>query len=411
MKPQNCTFNPWNGTTNPGYAYRHNCDALKIGNLTVQFIRTLRLPEDGNTHSLPPGLGNFPVRMVEDYKDKVPAKWLEHGGVFLPMYQREAMWLSFGGNRYNPDNYCAVKVAAGKVNAISGKPWSETLEKPDTSVAGKDPVQDYMVCPNQPWLDGFNTGDGVIRQFISMPLGMGYTVEKQVTGKEDVGGLQFIVYPAKPGAIKLNLQGYRTLGGCLTGSLGEYAAASYQHDGQAVMSAMPTSMPTLSADEDYYVPTRKSVTRGVTLKGAEMGLAAGGKMTQKIYEDTYGIDSWDTENAQRIFVHIVNSQMWTEITGEPPPPTPVNAHTYTAHGYPWFNLYDEDKAAVQGSGTLANVKPVSEMDKEKGFENQQDDSPIEESQKQVVGLPGSQKPTRKMRPVKLGNKEVPDGKW
>ena len=406
MKTQNRTFNPWNGTTNPGYAYRHSCDVLKIGNLTVRFIRTLRLPEDGKTHSLPPGLGNFPVRMVEDYKDKVPAKWLEHGGVFLPMYQREAMWLSFGMNGHNPDNYCALKVAAGKVNAVSGKTWTETLEKPDASVAGKDPVQDYMVCPDQPWLDGFNTGDGVIRQFISMPLGMGYTVEKQVTGKEDVGGIQLIVYPAKPGVIKPKHQNYRMLGMNATGSAGHYEA-TYQHDGYAVMSAVPTS---LNADEDYFVGSR-GITRSAVSKGAEMGLAAGGKMAQKIYEDTYGIDSWDTENAQRIFVHIVNSQMWTEITGEPPPPTPVSAQTYTRHGYPWFNLYDEGKAAVQGSGTLGNVKPVSEMDKEKGFENQQDDSPIEESQKHIIGIPGGGPKPKKVRRVKLGNKEVPEGKW
>jgi len=307
-------------------------------------------------------------------------------------------------NGYNPDNYCALKVAAGKVNAVSGKTWSETPEKPDTSVAGKDPVQDYMVCPNQPWLDGFNTGDGVIRQFISMPLGMGYTVEKQVTGKEDVGGLQLIVFPAKPGAIKPRDNDYRTLGG----ASGEYWAAS-AHDGQAVMSAYPTSVNSL--DTGSVGSRSRGITRALASKGAEMGLAAGGKMTQKIYEDAYGIDSWDTENAQRIFVHIVNSQMWTEITGEPPPPTPVSAKTYTSYGHPWFSLYDEGVAAVQGSGTLANVKPVSEMDKEKGFENQQDDSPIEESQKHVIGLPSSKKPTKKMRAVKLGNKEVPDGKW
>ena len=41
-----------------------------------------------------------------------------------------------------------------------------------------------MVCPDQPWLDGFNCGDGVIKQFVAMPLGMGYTVEGQVTGEE-----------------------------------------------------------------------------------------------------------------------------------------------------------------------------------------------------------------------------------
>ena len=51
-----------------------------------------------------------------------------------------------------------------------------------------------MDFPKQPWLDGFAIERGKIRQFVAMPLGMGYTVEAQVTGKEDVGGIQIIVY-------------------------------------------------------------------------------------------------------------------------------------------------------------------------------------------------------------------------
>ena len=44
---------------------------------------------------LPPGLGNFPLRHVDDFADMAPAHWLERGGVMLPMYQAEAMWLLF----------------------------------------------------------------------------------------------------------------------------------------------------------------------------------------------------------------------------------------------------------------------------------------------------------------------------
>src|SRR5689334_24175096 len=63
----------------------------------VTFQRTLRIPDDGRTYPLPPGLGAFPLRLVRDYAARVPAGWAARGGVFLPMYQREAMWLSFGG--------------------------------------------------------------------------------------------------------------------------------------------------------------------------------------------------------------------------------------------------------------------------------------------------------------------------
>jgi len=37
----------------------------------------------------------------------------------------------------------------------------------------------------------------VIRQFVAMPLGSGYSVEEQITGKPEHGGLQIIVYPMR----------------------------------------------------------------------------------------------------------------------------------------------------------------------------------------------------------------------
>ena len=52
-----------------------------------------------------------------------------------------------------------------------------------------------LVVPEQPWLDGFNIGNGVIRQFVAMPLGMSYTVEGQLTREERFGGVQILVYP------------------------------------------------------------------------------------------------------------------------------------------------------------------------------------------------------------------------
>ena len=47
------------------------------------------------------------------------------------------------------------------------------------------------------WLDGFCVDKGVIRQFVAMPLGGGYTAEEQVTGKAEYGGLQILVHPMR----------------------------------------------------------------------------------------------------------------------------------------------------------------------------------------------------------------------
>src|SRR5262249_40867026 len=71
---------------------------------------------------------------------------------------------------------------------ISGKPWKPELDGSEL---------DYIVVPEQPWLDGFCVAKDVIRQFVAMPLGSGYTVEEQITEKPEHGGLQVIVYPMR----------------------------------------------------------------------------------------------------------------------------------------------------------------------------------------------------------------------
>lgn len=133
-------------------------EELHIGPVRIGFQRTLRIPEEG-LHPLPPGLGRFPIRRVQDYPDTAPAEWLARGGVMLPMYQREAMWISLDSSEP-----AALQVGIGKVCAISGEEWDESLSQ--------DP-QNYAALPDQPWLDGINAGDGFIRQFVAVPPGPG----------------------------------------------------------------------------------------------------------------------------------------------------------------------------------------------------------------------------------------------
>jgi hypothetical protein len=322
-----------------------HADRVQIGrNFSVGFERTLRIPDDGRDYPLPPSLGRFPVRRVADYADRVPAAWREHGGVLLPMYQREAMWLSFSGAHWRPN---AIKVAIGKVNALSGEPYHQRLQ------AAKE---DYVVVPGQPWLDGINAGNGFIRQFVAMPLGMGYTVEGQVTGEERHGGLQIVCFDPRPGRFPDQPPAERARG---------------------AMDMLAGAAPPAPA-----------------AASAEMGLAAGGRMRQHIYPDPHGLDTWDPDNYGRVFVHIVNSQMWREITGEPVPPTPVDAHAYTNAGLPWFELYDDQLGDIAPSDVLANVKSVAQKDAQHGFTGQQDNSPLT---------------TPNVKP--LNKDHVPDGKW
>ena len=158
---------------------------------SVDFQRTLRVPDDNQEYPLPAGLGRFPVRAVDDFD--VPGAWKPHGGVFVPMYASEALWINFSASGYP----FAVKVAAGKIDALTGEAWNERLQK--------EP-QDYAVLPRQPWLDGFSVAKGVVRQFVAMPLGEGVTAEEQITGAAEWGGVQMIFYPMKAEAYERYLE-------------------------------------------------------------------------------------------------------------------------------------------------------------------------------------------------------------
>lgn len=279
--------------------------------IEVAFQRTLRIPDDGKTHFLPPGLGSFPLVHVDDYAASVSPDWIEHGGVMLPMYQAEAMWIYFGGNLYGGGYPFAVKIATGKVNAVSGEAYKEGLHRRP---------QDYVVAPDQPWIDGYCVKKGVIRQFVAMPLGAGYTAEEQATGKAEVGGIQIIVYPIKPEVYER-----------LRSERGEWVS-----------------------------------TVCYCLEERGMGLAPGGLMKQDIYEDPHGLSDWDLDHSSRCFIHIANSLVWRSITGQNPPTVPFTAAEYTKAGLPWFDYYDDNLTAIKGSKELAGMKSVAAMGKKKG---------------------------------------------
>jgi hypothetical protein len=168
----------------------------------VTFMRTARIPDDDRTYPLPAGLGRFPLRHVDDCVNEIGAGVRRRGGVALPMHASEALWIYFGARsavRYP----IALKIAAGKINAITGKPWTADL---------CDDPQDYLVVPEQPWLDGFCIAKGIIRQFVAERLGAGYSVEEQLTGKAEFGGLQIIAYPMRIAGVGRRWSVFSTIG-------------------------------------------------------------------------------------------------------------------------------------------------------------------------------------------------------
>jgi hypothetical protein len=76
----------------------------------------------------------------------------------------------------------------------------------------------------------------------------------------------------------------------------------------------------------------------------------------------------------------------------------VSAKTYAQHHLPWFDLYDDKMGDIDAPSELKGVKSIKEMDAEKGFKPQQDDSSIDLSDSPTIKY-------------KVDKDDVGDGEW
>ena len=388
----------------------------------LEFQRTLRIPDDGKVHPLPAGLGCFPLRHVEDFSEGLDEVTLRRGGIMMPMHRSEAMWINFRGFSSRSSGHAypfAIKIAAGKVNALTGGAWSPALCAEE---------QDYVVIPEQPWIDGFAISEGIIRQFVAERLGEGFSAEEQLTEKAEFGGLQIIAYPMKADrylevlsvreeerrareAEALAWEQMRRIK-----RLRELHSAFSEFASRAHLAAT-ASVATLAEIEDSFraagedgatsdVPDperlaakqrlllarwRAEVTQLANLTydleepmlmmmedvycerpafasmfdgrgpARKMGLGSGGQMRQAIYDDPYGLDAWDQSAGSRCFVHLVDAAQWAEISGGPAPTEPPSQKDYEKKGLPWFDYYAPEKGATPGSKILAGLKSWGSM--------------------------------------------------
>lgn len=298
---------------------------------SVSFQRTLRVPESARLSKLPPGFGPLPIRRVADYMGRTPKAW-NADGAFLPLDEREAMWLSFNAASWKPT---AVKVGVGGINAISGEVWDHAL---------RDQPQDYLVCPPQLWLDGINAGENFIRQFIAVGLGQGYTVESQVTDGPDTGGIRIKAFDPKA----------------------------------RIFPDQPPPKSPLSGVMYSPVPSPGA---------SELGVGAGGKIEQRIYPDPYGVDVWDSGNSGEVLLYLTNHELYQKITGLKAPPSPVSAPAYTEHGLGlWFELADESLGDIAAPKKLADIKSARDLDSESGIDSPDENAEVELDENHLITL-------------------------
>lgn len=346
----------------------------------LSFQRTLRVPDDGSDYPLPAGLGTFPLYAVEDHP-VLPA-WKQHGGVFLPMHPMEAMWVNFTPWSQYP---MAVKVAAGKINAITGQPWQNALDKTE---------QDYLVLPSQYWLDGFHVSKGQVRQFVALRHGDGHTVEEQLSGQAKWGGLQFIFYPMKAELYRTWIQWPRQI----AEEVREMMALVEQRDahGESVVDLVRLQAPRIqeiqAVLEQYagrgewpdvsfavmlYQSTCTAIQSGETdgshgaclplpriksnpsRRTQEMGMAAGGRIRQEIVADAFGYEAWDAQHSSRVFVHLLPAEMMTELTGLKAPSAPMSPQDYGQANMPWFE-HESEQPVLDVDILLASVLSLNE---------------------------------------------------
>jgi hypothetical protein len=310
----------------------------------INFKRTLRLPDNDEVHHLPPELGNFPLRHIEDFDLGENNHLKKRGGIIMPMFQADALWLNFESiNENDEEDYpIAVKIGTGKICAVSGDDWVTSLNR--------DP-QDYLVVPDQLWIDGYNVAEDIVKQFVAAPLGQGYTVEEQLKSGTTTGGIQIQVFPMK--------------------------REFYDNLNRPIESVKNYFV-------DYSLPA----------PSFDLGLAAGGSMRQEIYEDPHSFNAWDLRQTERCFVTIANADQWIDYTGEEPPLSPIGAHEYTNAGLPWFEYYAGDKKSIEGAKKLGKIKSIKEVKPKFGTNFWTDGSPVINP-----------------KVVQLGRREVNVGEW
>lgn len=93
-----------------------------------------------------------------------------------------------------------------------------------------------------------------------------------------------------------------------------------------------------------------------------MVVAAGGLIKQTIVRDDVPAQDWDLNNTVFFNMQLINASAFPSITGMPAPQTPISAATYAAHGYPFYEMYEEPSGI---KGDFRGLKSVAEIDKQR----------------------------------------------
>lgn len=319
---------------------------------SISLQKTIRVPDDGKDHPLPPSLGSF------NY-------FLHDGKKVLPVGDDEALWFNFSNS--NKDLPVAIKILTGGINAITG-------EKEDNAnrciLKKNNPVtksgQNYLVVPGQPWLDGFKGKDeNVVRQFVAVKLGQNRSVEEKLEGTQ-FGGIQIIVIPPSQKMVEKAMEAARIREEQRRRDLKKWLE---RRPGKTEKDYNNRCHPRYFHEKSMMAQSMFSNCESVALSAdMNMGVGAGGKITQEIMESEYKPNDFDSSKAQYANLDLKHSLEFALLMKSKLPPQIPTFDQWNNAGLPWFSIAsnpdkavkidaDSRLAALDKTGNLSALKP------------------------------------------------------
>ncbi|KAK5994379.1 hypothetical protein PT974_04853 [Cladobotryum mycophilum] len=234
--------------------------------------------------------------------------------------------------------------------------------------------QDYYLPLKQEWIDGVTVREGLVRQFIALPPGTGYSVEHQITGQDVVQDFQIEVFQRSGFYIIVDIENdfvvtsrLELCGISEDCTIHQVKLRILESLGRTYSSNLYFSGEQLEDDRtlhDYGIQSGHTIAdflwTGVKYKRRiqyRMEIAPGGLIAQSIYKDPYP-DRWMEQPLTTFKVRVVDVDEFRSTTKLEPKPFRVLKPLHEVRSWrEIFNLKANTNDPVKGLAEISKEKP------------------------------------------------------